>query len=146
MKNSVHAHLCAPFTFQIGKKWCLFWWAWTGCDMQCKVFILKKRYGMQQLSLQFQSGHPVHLARCNFYKPLFASTSNCYYLLPKQNVFLWMWQWNYKTYIPHCLLYSCTVYLSQCVNQESQHTAAESQSNHTEVALHNLKKTLICQH
>jgi len=35
-KNSVHAHLCTPFAFQIGKKWCLSWWAWT-CDMQWKV-------------------------------------------------------------------------------------------------------------
>lgn len=54
-------------------------------------------------------------------------------------VLLQTWQWNYKTYITHYLLYSWTAYLSQCVNQDCQHTAAESQSNHTEVTLQDRK-------
>lgn len=52
-----------------------------------KSLVPKKRNGLQQLSPQLQSRHPVHLARCNFYKPLFTSTSNCYYLLPIQMYF-----------------------------------------------------------
>jgi len=52
-----------------------------------KSFVLKKMNDLQQPSPQLQSGHPVRLARCNFYKPLFTRTSNCYYLSPKQMYF-----------------------------------------------------------
>jgi hypothetical protein len=102
-----------------------------GQDVTCsgKSLVLYARNGVQQLSPQLQSGHPVHLARCNFYKLLLHQHLKLLLFVTQTNVFLWTWQWNYKMYIPHCRLYSCTVYLSQCVNQDCQHTAAESRSN-----------------
>jgi len=123
-------------------KWRLSWWAWTDCDMQQKVLCSEEKEWHATAGPQLQLGHPVHLARCNLLQTVIHQHLRLLLFVTQTSVFLWTWQWNYKTYIPHCLLYCCTVYLSQCVNQDCQHTAAESQSNHTEVTLQNRKRDL----
>jgi hypothetical protein len=53
-----------------------------------KSFVLKKRSGMQQLNPQLHSGHPIYLARRNFYKPLFTSTLIAIICYPNKCIFM----------------------------------------------------------
>jgi hypothetical protein len=144
-KNSVHAHLFVWLDFQIVKKWYPYRWAWRGCDMLQTVWMLqicplsyRKGKAWNSWALT-QLGHPVNLPRCNFHKPLFTSTSKCYYFLSKQMYFYEHVRGIIRHTFHNVFSTSWTLYLSQYVSQGCQQTAAESRSHCTEVTLQNHK-------
>jgi hypothetical protein len=124
--SCVRALLCAPFASQVGKKWYISWWAWRGSDIL--RIVLFQRKGTACDSWAFNCSLDTHVW---LLQTVIQQRLRSIMFVTQTNVLLWMWHWDYKTHIVHCLHYSCTVYLSQCVNQDCQHTAAESQGNCT---------------